>query len=663
MDPQRVALAVRRARRVRVPRRHRDRARREGRRPQPDATSGVHERAPVWSPDGTRSPTSPTSRASTSSIVEAQDGKGEPKRLSDRGSRLLREPDLVARQPEDRVHRQLAVDLLCRSADGSIEEDRVAARPIRRRHNVRSAWSPGLEMARLHHRHASAGDGRVGLLGRPGQVVRGDRRFGRSHRAGVRPQRQVSVLLRLDRRRPDPELVLAVEHRHAGDAQRLHGGAAEGPASPLAKESDEEGAKNSKDANDTKEPKDKEQGQARDRRRRRTAAARQPSTPQTPIDAVPDRLRRHPVPHPRPADSGRRTSRTCKPATPGRSISSARVDDKTTLQRFDLEKRKAETAACRTSPTTTSRQTARRSSTSRTDSWSIGADDEGAEAGRGQARDRRDRGARSIRAPSGRRSSTKPGASTATTSTTRACTASTGRPRARSTRCSCPTGHAERPQPRHAVDGERAVRRPSPPDRGGRRPAADHDVPGGLLGADYSVENGRYRFTKVYGGLNWNPQLRSPLTEPGVNVKAGEYLLAVERPRPARRRRISTASSRTPRARSSRSPSARTPTAAARARCRSCRSRASRRCAIATGSKATCARSTRPPTAASRTSTCRTPPTPGHAYFKRYFFPQAHKDAVIVDERFNGGGRSPTTTSTSCGGRSSATGRCATAPT
>ena len=31
----------------------------------------------------------------------------------------------------------------------------------------------------------------------------------------------------------------------------------------------------------------------------------------------------------------------------------------------------------------------------------------------------------------------------------------------------------------------------------------------------------------MYGGLNWNPQLRAPLTEPGVNVKPGEYLLAV----------------------------------------------------------------------------------------------------------------------------------------
>lgn len=49
----------------------------------------------------------------------------------------------------------------------------------------------------------------------------------------------------------------------------------------------------------------------------------------------------------------------------------------------------------------------------------------------------------------------------------------------------------------------------------------------GLLGADYSVENGRYRFARVYNGENWNPKLRAPLTQPGVNVKAGEYLLAI----------------------------------------------------------------------------------------------------------------------------------------
>jgi tricorn protease len=49
----------------------------------------------------------------------------------------------------------------------------------------------------------------------------------------------------------------------------------------------------------------------------------------------------------------------------------------------------------------------------------------------------------------------------------------------------------------------------------------------GLLGADYAIENGRYRFTRVYNGENWNPKLRAPLTQPGVNVKAGEYLISV----------------------------------------------------------------------------------------------------------------------------------------
>jgi tricorn protease len=57
-----------------------------------------------------------------------------------------------------------------------------------------------------------------------------------------------------------------------------------------------------------------------------------------------------------------------------------------------------------------------------------------------------------------------------------------------------------------------------------QRPAT---VPGGLLGADYRIENNRYRFARVYNGENWNPQLRAPLTAPGVNVKAGEYLIAV----------------------------------------------------------------------------------------------------------------------------------------
>jgi tricorn protease len=61
---------------------------------------------------------------------------------------------------------------------------------------------------------------------------------------------------------------------------------------------------------------------------------------------------------------------------------------------------------------------------------------------------------------------------------------------------------------------------------GGNIPEAKR-VPGGLLGADYEIVNGRYRFKKVYTGESWNPQLRAPLVQPGINVSAGDYLLAV----------------------------------------------------------------------------------------------------------------------------------------
>src|SRR5438067_344784 len=60
--------------------------------------------------------------------------------------------------------------------------------------------------------------------------------------------------------------------------------------------------------------------------------------------------------------------------------------------------------------------------------------------------------------------------------------------------------------------------------RGGDMP----DVPtatGGLLGADFTIDQGRYKITKVYQTEAWNPDLRAPLAEPGVNVKAGDYIV------------------------------------------------------------------------------------------------------------------------------------------
>jgi len=49
----------------------------------------------------------------------------------------------------------------------------------------------------------------------------------------------------------------------------------------------------------------------------------------------------------------------------------------------------------------------------------------------------------------------------------------------------------------------------------------------GLLGADLAVENGRYRISRIYSGENWNPNLRAPLSAPGIQVAQGDYLLEV----------------------------------------------------------------------------------------------------------------------------------------
>ncbi len=61
---------------------------------------------------------------------------------------------------------------------------------------------------------------------------------------------------------------------------------------------------------------------------------------------------------------------------------------------------------------------------------------------------------------------------------------------------------------------------------GGTIPAA-RTVPGGLLGADYEIVDGRYRLKKIYIPESWNPQISSPLAQPGLKVREGDFLLAV----------------------------------------------------------------------------------------------------------------------------------------
>ena len=61
---------------------------------------------------------------------------------------------------------------------------------------------------------------------------------------------------------------------------------------------------------------------------------------------------------------------------------------------------------------------------------------------------------------------------------------------------------------------------------GGYVPKMD-EIKVGLLGANYKVENGHYRITRIFTPGKWNPGLYAPLAQPGLKVKTGDYLLAV----------------------------------------------------------------------------------------------------------------------------------------
>lgn len=63
--------------------------------------------------------------------------------------------------------------------------------------------------------------------------------------------------------------------------------------------------------------------------------------------------------------------------------------------------------------------------------------------------------------------------------------------------------------------------------RGGDFPDIDQ-VSIGLLGADLQEVNGYYRIKKIYTGESWNPGVEGPLAIPGLAVKEGDYLLAID---------------------------------------------------------------------------------------------------------------------------------------
>lgn len=166
---------------------------------------------------------------------------------------------------------------------------------------------------------------------------------------------------------------------------------------------------------------------------------------------------------------------------------------------------------------------------------------------------------------------------------------------------------------------------------------SDDPVPVGLLGADFSVENGRYRIKRIYTGENWNPDLRAPLSAPGIQVAEGDYLLEVNGRQLAPPANIYSlfegTANRQTLIRVNKTPSlegSRLLTVVPVASEDTLRTRAwieNNRRLVDKLSNGKLAYVWLPNTA-----------NPGYTYFTRYFYAQQDKEGAVIDERYNHGG-------------------------
>jgi tricorn protease len=162
-------------------------------------------------------------------------------------------------------------------------------------------------------------------------------------------------------------------------------------------------------------------------------------------------------------------------------------------------------------------------------------------------------------------------------------------------------------------------------------------VKGGLLGADWELVGDRYRIARVFDGESWNPELQAPLARPGVDARAGEYLIEVEG-RPVRAPAsihsfFEATAGRSVRVRLGTDPSgegAREVTVVPVET-----ENGLRRRAWVEDNRRTVER-----LSAGRLGYLHLPNTAGAGYtsFNRYFYPQIDRLGMVVDERYNGGG-------------------------
>jgi tricorn protease len=172
--------------------------------------------------------------------------------------------------------------------------------------------------------------------------------------------------------------------------------------------------------------------------------------------------------------------------------------------------------------------------------------------------------------------------------------------------------------------------------RGGEMPEVPN-ANGGLLGADFTIDAGRYKITKIYETEIWNPELRAPLAQPGQNIKVGDYVVAIngeELKAPDNMYRLldGTANRQTVIAVNSQ-PSlagARNVTVVPVASEQGLRTRAwveNNRRYVDSASNGQLAYVHLPNTG-----------QPGYTSFNRYYFAQQDRKGAVIDERYNGGG-------------------------
>ena len=171
---------------------------------------------------------------------------------------------------------------------------------------------------------------------------------------------------------------------------------------------------------------------------------------------------------------------------------------------------------------------------------------------------------------------------------------------------------------------------------GGAIPAAPR-VPGGLLGADYVIRNSHYCLAKIYTGGSWSPDLKAPLSQPGLDIAVNDCILAInnepltaetdiQQPLEGTAGKAITLHIAGPNNERPRDITVIPIASEAALRNTDWIDANQRKVAELSGGKL--AYVYLPDTAAG-----------GFTNFNRYFFAQTNRQGVIVDERFNGGGQ------------------------